>query len=390
MMKYFCFILLLFYRTPVVAQTKQPTIVTGAERMNIYLPLLKNKRVAMLVNQTSEVNGVNLVDTLLKRGVDIREIFSPEHGFRGKADAGATVGNSIDSATGLPVISLYGAHTRPTAADLKNIDILVYDVQDVGVRFYTYISSMQRLMEAAAAFHKPLIILDRPDPNGFYVDGPVLDTAYHSFVGLQPIPVVYGMTIGEYAEMLNGEHWLSNHLHCRLTVIKCLYYTHESLYSLPVKPSPNLPNMASVYLYPSLCLFEGTTLSVGRGTNKAFQQFGAPSMPHYLYHFEPVSMPGATHPPHENETCYGFDLSGTNADVLTQIDHHFQLKWILKAYQLFPDKSDFFNNYFDKLAGNGLLENQIKSGMSEAAIRKSWQPALNHFKVIRKKYLLYP
>ncbi|SFV35886.1 Uncharacterized conserved protein YbbC, DUF1343 family [Thermoflavifilum thermophilum] len=366
-------------------------IVTGAERMDQYLPLLTNKRVALLVNQTSVVAGRNLVDTLLKRGVHIVKIFSPEHGFRGMASAGEQVHNSTDSVIGLPVISLYGeGHYKPSAADLQDVDILVYDIQDVGVRFYTYISSLQYLMEAAAEHHLPLLVLDRPNPNGFYVDGPVLDTAFRSFVGMQPIPIVYGMTVGEYARMLNGEGWLAHHDTCALTVIPCLHYTHDSLYQLPVPPSPNLRTMNAVYLYPSLCLFEGTVISVGRGTDHPFEVFGHPNFPHRDFQFTPQSRPGAMHPLYENQICYGFSLIQSPEKTLKQINHHLQLKWLIQAYTLYPDRSHFFNAYFPKLAGNAQLQKQIMEGMSEKAIQQSWKPALDQFLKIRAKYLLYP
>ena len=364
--------------------------LTGAEQLNEYLPLLQDKRVAILTNNTALVNGSNVVDTLVKRGVHIVRIFSPEHGFRGDADAGETVGNQVDPKTGIPIVSLYGSKRKPSAADLSDVDVMLYDIQDVGVRFYTYPASLQRYMEAAIENHRPLIILDRPDPNGQYVDGPVLDTAFRSFVGMQPIPVVYGMTIGEYARMLLGEGWVRSDPEFQLTVIQCKRYTHHSSYTLPVKPSPNLPNMQSVYLYPSLCLFEGTAISLGRGTDKAFQQFGAPSLPNNLYNFTPRSVPGATNPPLLGQVCYGYDLSGI--DVARESGHTMSLKWLLLAYRLFPDKDHFFNgngSQFDRLAGSSVLRQQIHDGLSEDAIRKSWEPALQQFKIIRKKYLLY-
>ncbi len=365
-------------------------VITGAAQMNKYLPLLQGKRVAFLVNQTSVVGNTNLIDTLLKLKVNIVKIFSPEHGFRGNADAGAKVGNSTDPETGLPIISLYGSHHKPTPDELKDVDLMVYDIQDVGTRFYTYISSMQFFLEAAAENHKPMIILDRPDPNGFYIDGPVLQKKFSSGVGLQPIPIVYGMTIGEYAGMLIGEHWLSDPaFQPDLTIIPCLHYTHKSLYRLPVKPSPNLPNMTAVYLYPSLCFFEGTVISLGRGTDKPFQVFGYPDYPKDLFSFTPRSVPGATNPPLLNKLCYGYDLSGIPEKTLQGADH-LQLKWLIKAYRLFPDKEKFFNNYFDKLAGNDELKQQIKEGWSEERIRASWQRDLDNFKKIRRKYLLYP
>lgn len=360
---------------------------TGAEQMNEYLPLLQGKRVAILTNYTALVGGATVVDTLVKRGINIVKIFSPEHGFRGNADAGATVGNQKDPVTGIPIISLYGSKRKPSADDLADVDVMLYDIQDVGVRYYTYPGSFQRYMESAVENHRPLIVLDRPDPNGDYVDGPVLDTAFRSFVGMQPVPVVYGMTIGEYARMLLGEGWVASYPEFGLTVIRCRHYSHHSKYTLPVKPSPNLPNMQSVYLYPSICLFEGTAISLGRGTDKPFQLFGAPSLPHDLFSFTPQSVPGATKPPHRGEVCYGYDLSHIDVphDTMT-------LKWVLLAYRLFPDKDHFFNGNgsgFDRLAGSSVLRQQIRDGLSEEAIRRSWEPGLKHFKVIRKKYLLY-
>jgi uncharacterized protein YbbC (DUF1343 family) len=391
-------------------------IRTGAEQMDLYLPLLQGHSIAVFANPTSVVGTTHLVDTLLKKGIHIQKIFSPEHGFRGDADAGAVVGNQTDPATGIPVISLYGSKLKPSTADLADVDILLFDIQDVGVRFYTYISSLQKYLESAIAGNKPLIILDRPDPNGFYVDGPVLDPKFRSFVGMQPIPVVYGMTIGEYARMLIGEHWLDPQIDSilkirkigslpktrkgrqakdhgndfNLTVIPCRNYTHKSRYALPVKPSPNLPNMQSVYLYPSLCLFEGTPVSLGRGTSKPFQQFGHPSFPAVGYRFTPESMPGASNPPQMGQLCYGDDLS--QVDVAKETGEHWSLKWLLKAYRLFPDKDHFFTGNgagFNRLAGTDILQQQIREGLTEEQMRQSWAPALNNFKKIRKKYLLY-
>ena len=404
--------------------TPSPSILTGAEQMDQYLPLLQGQSVAVFANPTSMVGSIHLVDTLLKKGIHIQKIFSPEHGFRGDADAGTTVGNQTDPQTGIPDISLYGSKTKPTADDLANVDVLLFDIQDVGVRFYTYISSLQKFLESAIENNRPLIILDRPDPNGFYVDGPVLDLKFKSFVGMQPIPVVYGMTIGEYARMLVGEEWLDaavtsqlNAIHAinqsadridsllrtlqkrpvnihlndfRLIVIPCRNYTHKSRYTLPVKPSPNLPNMQSVYLYPSLCLFEGTQISLGRGTTKPFQQFGNPSFPTGGYSFTPESLPGAHSPPQLGRQCYGFDLSQIN--VAKETGNRWSLKWILKAYALYPDKDHFFTGNgsgFDRLAGTAILGQQIREGLTEEEIRKSWEPALGNFKKIRKKYLLY-
>ena len=365
-------------------------VITGAERTSEYLPLLKDKRVALLVNQTATLGNSHLVDSLLKLHVHIQKIFSPEHGFRGNADAGEKVGNTKDEHTGLPIVSLYGKHRQATADDLKDVDVLIFDIQDVGARFYTYISSLQEFMESAAENHKPLIILDRPNPNGHYVDGPVLlDTTLRSFVGMQAIPIVHGMTVGEYAKMLNGEKWLKNGVQCKLTVITCQHYDHHTYYQLPVKPSPNLPNMAAIYLYPSTCLFEGTALSLGRGTDLPFQVFGHPSYAKNLFSFTPHSTPGAKEPPLKDVTCYGYNLTGTPDAVRKEMNGRVQLKWLIQAYQLFPEKDKFFIPFFNKLAGNTILQQQIKKGLSEAEIRKSWEPALTQFKTTRKKYLLY-
>jgi len=375
---------------------KQPSsvILTGADQTDLYLFLLKGANIAVFANQTATVGKTHLVDTLLKAGIHISRIFSPEHGFRGEADAGEHVGSSADPKTGIPIISLYGSKRKPSAEDLAGIDIMLFDIQDVGVRFYTYISSLQEYIESAVVNHRPLIILDRPNPNGSYVDGPVLDKKFRSFVGMQPIPIVYGMTIGEYAKMLIGEQWLDSAANTglkdfRLTIIPCKGYTHHSRYPLPVKPSPNLPNAQAVALYPSLCLFEGTAFSLGRGTDKPFQQFGHPSLPKDLYHFTPASLPGAKNPPLLDQTCYGYDLS--KIDVAKTTGNRFSLQWLIKAYRLFPDKGHFFlpNQFFNRLAGNDTLQQQIKDGKTEEEIRKSWEPALGNFKTIRKKYLLY-
>jgi len=366
-------------------------IIIGAARMNEYLPLLKNKRVAILTNQSALVDGVQIVDTLLKRNVNIVEIFGPEHGFLGTANAGATVTNDVYSREKIPVISLYGKHFKPTAEELKNVDIMVYDAQDVGVRYYTNLASMQFFIEAAAENHIPSIILDRPDPNGSYVDGPILEKKFKSLVGMQPIPIIYGMTIGEYAKMLMGQNWLTDpKMKPELTVIKCLNYTHDSLYELPAKPSPNLHNMASIYLYPSLCFFEGTPCSVGRGTMYPFQIFGHPDFPDSLYSFTPRPELGATDPKLNAQVCHGF-LVATNAEeALQKVDHHLQLRWVIEAYKLFPDKEQFFLRHFTLLAGTDKLQQEIKTGWSEERIKKSWQPGLRKFERIREKYLLYP
>ncbi len=386
---------------------EQAKILAGADRINVYLPHIKGRTVGIFANQTSMVGNTHLVDTLISLGIDIKVIFGPEHGFRGTADAGEKVGNYTDSKTGIPVVSLYGSKRRPSAGDVKDVDILIFDIQDVGVRFYTFISSLEEFMEAAFELGKPLMVLDRPNPNGHYVDGPVLDTGYRSFVGRQPVPVVYGMTVAEYAFMIAGEGWLSEKANAKYAyyktaqnspdtpfhfqVIKCKGYDHKTKYVLPVKPSPNLPNIQSIYLYPSTCFFEGTVLSEGRGTNKPFQVFGHPSLPKDLYSFTPNPNEGAKNSKLYGQVCYGWDLSGTVAEVLAGVDNKVQLKWLMEAYKLFPQKDSFFlkSNSFNRLAGNDLLMQQIKEGKSEEEIRKSWEPELNEFKVIRKKYLLY-
>jgi uncharacterized protein YbbC (DUF1343 family) len=389
-------------------------IMPGAERLQVYLPLLKGKKIGLFANQTSMVGQTHLIDTLQKSGVNITVIFGPEHGFRGTADAGEKVGNYTDEKTGIPVVSLYGGKNRPSSEDLQNVDILVFDIQDVGVRFYTFINSMQHFMEAAFENGKPLLILDRPNPNGFYVDGPILEPKYKSGVGINPIPIVYGMTIGEYAMMIAGEKWLTPAANKKyeyyktaknsvdtpfhFQVIKCANYDHKSKYVLPVRPSPNLPEIQSIYLYPSTCFFEGTTMSEGRGTAKPFEIFGDPSLPKNLYAFTPTPNEGAKNSKHYGEVCYGWNLSGTPGEVLQKVDSRIQLKWLMEAYRLFPDKDKFFivpksgnmeGSFFNKLAGNNDLWQQIKEGKTEQEIRASWEPKLNEFKKIRKKYLLY-
>lgn len=373
-------------------------IIPAAERISVYLPLLKSRRVAVFANNTSMVKNVHLVDTLSRLGVQIKKIFAPEHGFRGTADAGEKVSNSKDPATGIPVISLYGKKRKPSAEDLADVDIIVFDIQDVGVRFFTYISSLEDLAESAIAFNKPLMVLDRPNPNGFYVDGPVRKDGFRSFLGMQKIPVVYGMTIGEYAKMLRGEKWIDPALRkktgrdLQLTVIPCENYDHTSKYILPVKPSPNLPDMASVYLYPSTCFFEGTVLNEGRGTDRPFQVFGHPLLPDTLFQFTPRSREGAKSPKLLNQTCYGWDLGGSNEEVLKKIDGRVRMKWILQSYKMFPGKDTFFINKgsnFNRLAGNDDLIQQVKNGATEQEISDSWKADLTRFKSIRKKYLLY-
>lgn len=367
-------------------------VVTGAERLAAYLPMLAGKQVGVVVNATSVVGAhrINVVDTLLSSGVMVAKIFCPEHGFRTFADAGQNISDSVDPLTNLPVISLYGKKKKPSPEDLQGIDVVVFDLQDVGVRFFTYISTLTYVMEACANLNIPVIILDRPNPNGFYIDGPVLEPGRTSFVGLQPVPVVYGMTIGEYARMVNGEKWLKSVRRCELSVITTENYTHSTLYELPVKPSPNLVNQNSVMLYPSVCFFEGTIVSVGRGTWSPFEVFGHPGLKSYSYTFTPVSIPGMSkHPPYEGLLCYGTDLRnyyGTTRKVPNQIN----LSWLIGAFRSWRSNPDFFNDYFDKLAGSSALRRQILEGKTEDQIRLSWQPGLEKFRKIRKKYLLYP
>jgi uncharacterized protein YbbC (DUF1343 family) len=399
------FYLLLLLATAGRAQTGTK-IIPAAERISLYLPLLQQKGVAVFANQTSVVGGTHLVDTLQRLGVRIVKIFSPEHGFRGNADAGEEVGNYTDKATGLPVISLYGKKSKPSEEDLQGVDLVLFDIQDVGVRFYTYISSLEDLMNAVLEQQKELVVLDRPNPNGGYVDGPVLDTAYRSFIGRQPIPVVYGMTIGEYARMLVGEQWLSakasrygkagggkSKTRPLFRVIPCDQYTHAAVYALPVKPSPNLPTASAVAAYPSTCFFEGTVLSEGRGTPHPFEIFGHPLLPDSLFSFTPQPTAGARNPKLKGQQCYGWNISGRATHSL-----RLELGWLLEAYRLFPAKDRFFilpkegsdkDVFFNKLAGNNRLMQQIIQGVNEAAIRKSWQPALDRFRKIRAKYLLY-
>jgi uncharacterized protein YbbC (DUF1343 family) len=362
--------------------------VTGAEQPEKYNALLKGKSVAVLANQTSLAGKDHLVDVLIRNGIDVRVIFAPEHGFREMADAGETINDGKDTKTGVNVISLYGKHNKPTKEDLEGIDVVVFDIQDVGTRFYTYISTLHYLLEACAQNGVSCIVLDRPNPNGFYVDGNILDTAYRSFVGLDPVPVVHGMTVGEYALMLNGEGWLGNNLKCDLKVITCKNYTHDTKYELPVKPSPNLPNQVSVYLYPSLCFFEGTNISVGRGTAFPFQVYGAPELPDKGFSFIPESVPGAKNPPFLGQKCFGRDLRNAITEKIVP-SPQLNLGWVIEAYKSYPEKDKFFTSYFDVLAGGPTLRQQIISGKTAEEIRASWKEGLEKFKKIRRKYLLY-
>ena len=372
------------------AQLFAENIIPAAERPQLYLPLLKEKKVALVVNQSSLVGKTHLLDYLLKHGIKVQKIFAPEHGFRGKADAGSHIKNSRDRKTGLPIISLYGKHKKPTKADLKGIDLVLFDIQDVGVRFYTYLSTLHYIMEAGAEQHIPVLVLDRPNPNGNYIDGPVLKKRYRSFVGLHPVPVVYGMTIGEYAKMINGERWLKGRKRAKLTVVPLANYRHQSNYSLPVKPSPNLPNERAVLLYPSLAFFEGTVISAGRGTSKPFQLYGATKYRVKKFSFVPKSRSGAKYPKFRGKRCYGIDLSKIDMKKY-RAKGKLNLNYLIDAYKNYPDKKSFFlkNRFIDRLAGSDKLRKQILSGTSEELIRESWEKDLLKFKKIRKKYLLY-
>ena len=367
------------------------TIYPGAYQIDQYIDSIKNKKIVIVANATSRIGSQYLVDSLTKHGIDIKIIFAPEHGFRGEADAGEELKNYTDTKTGLPVFSLYGESKKPTKESLKNIDIILFDIQDVGVRFYTYISTLHYVMEAAAENKIKVIVLDRPNPNGFYVDGPVLEKNEKSFVGMHPVPIVFGMTIGEYAMMINGEGWLKNGIKCNLQVVNCKNYNHKSIYNLPAKPSPNLRDNKSIYLYPSLCLFEGTVVSVGRGTDHPFKVIGYPGFSDKNFFFVPASIEGANKPLYNQQKCFGIDLTKIDENELINFPK-FNLKWIQLMYEDATDKENFFlkGNFFNKLAGNHLLMQQIKDGISEDKIREIWQKDLEVFKITRKKYLLYP
>ena len=366
---------------------EEAKIKTGADNYSKYLPLLKDKKVGIVTNQTGIVTTggktESLVDFLVGKKIAVTTIFAPEHGFRGTADAGEHLKDGKDTKTGLPIISLYGNNKKPKPEQLAGIDVLVFDLQDVGARFYTYISSLHYIMEACAEEGIPLILLDRPNPNGGIVDGPLLEKEHSSFIGMHPIPILHGMTIGEYAQMINGEKWLKNGAQCKLTVIPCSDYKRTMHYSLPVKPSPNLPNDQAINLYASLCFFEGTNVSLGRGTNKQFQVYGSPYLPHTGFSFTPMPNEGAKEPPFKGEVCYGEDLSAALRV------HRIELKWLLKAYTTTQDKSKFFIPFFTKLAGTKQLQQQIEAGRTEDEIRKSWQPGLEKFKTMRRNYLIY-
>ncbi|MFN0276407.1 MAG: exo-beta-N-acetylmuramidase NamZ domain-containing protein [Chitinophagales bacterium] len=376
-------------QTPIVENAFDTTIISGAEQTESYIPLIKDKYVALVVNQTSIIGRTHLVDSLLSLGINIPVIFSPEHGFRGTEDAGATIQNSKDSKTGIPIISLYGNKKKPATTDLQDADVVIFDIQDVGARFYTYISTLHYVMEACAENNKQLIILDRPNPNGYYVDGPVLQKEFTSFVGLHPVPVVHGMTVGEYAKMINGEGWLAGGVKCNLIVIASKNYEHADFYELKIPPSPNLRTMHAIYLYPSLCFFEGTNVSVGRGTVSPFEIYGSPMIRISEFSFTPKSGPGSKTPPFMNQLCYGVDLS--KQTLVNVRKPNLNLGYLLDAYSKYSQTDKFFlsNNFFNKLAGNDELIKQIEAGLTEDEIRLTWQEDLKKFKELRAKYLLY-
>jgi len=363
-------------------------IIAGDQRLNEYLPLINDKKVGIVANQSSVIGNTHIVDTLLHSNVHIVKIFSPEHGFRGNQDAGTLIGGSTDSVTGIRIISLYGKHKKPNQEDLEGTDVVLFDLQDAGVRFYTYVSTLTYVMEACAEHGIPVIVLDRPNPNSFYVDGPLLEEEFSSFVGMHKVPIVYGMTIGEYALMVNGEGWLRTKQECKLTVIKMRNYNRNMIVKLPVKPSPNLPDWQAVYLYPSLCLFEGTVMSVGRGTDLPFQIYGHPDFTAGNFAFTPKPLPGATNSKYEGVTCYGQNLI-TYADNFAGNPPLLNLTWLIESYKSLSPNHEFFTTYFDKLAGTDKLRKQIINGLTEEDIRKSWESGLKTFENIRQKYLIY-
>ena len=366
----------------------QKEITISAANVDAYIPLLKQKKVGIVAHQASVISSVkktiHLVDLLRKKNISIQKVFAPEHGFRGTADAGEKVGNRVDSKTQLPIISLYGKNRKPNKKQLKGIEVMVFDLQDVGVRFYTYLSTLHYVMEACAENNIPLIVLDRPNPNAHYIDGPVLNLEHKSFVGMHPVPIVYGMTIGEYAQMINGEKWLANSIKCDLTVIPLKNYTHQTIYELTVRPSPNLPNKQSIALYPSLCLLEPTKVSIGRGTDLQFQVYGHPGFPKTDFSYVPKSNFGSKNPKHKGQICYGKNLTTINPPS------KIELKWLLNAYSNFSEKDSFFLKGFERISGVSNLKKQLIEGANEKTIRDSWTDGLNEFKKIRTKYLLYP
>jgi uncharacterized protein YbbC (DUF1343 family) len=380
------------HHTEVINEQPINNILVGANQTEKYLPLLNNKRIAVVANQTSvifkneqQTQYTHLVDSLLSLGINIKKVFAPEHGFRGTADAGELIKDGIDTKTGLPIISLYGNNKKPTNKQLENIDLVIFDIQDVGARFYTYISSLHYVMEACAENNIEILVLDRPNPNGHYIDGPILESEHTSFVGMHPVPVVHGMTIAEYAQMINGEGWLEKSIKAKLNIVKVANYKRQLPYSLPIKPSPNLPNDTAINLYPSLCFFEGTNVNAGRGTTKQFQVFGSPFLDKTVFNFSYTPQPneGAKNPKHNGVVCYGLDLSSQTP--LSYID----LSFLIMAYQNTSEPAKFFNDFFTKLAGNTILKQQIESGMTAEDIKKTWEEDLSNFVKKRQPYLLY-
>lgn len=403
-----CLLLLMIIGSATASKRRQVTakapqgmadsLITGADQTGLYLPLLKGKRVAILANPSSIIGHESLVDSLLALGIKVVKVFGPEHGFRGNASNGAVVGNEKDAKTGIPIISLYGKKKSPSQEDMADVDVFIFDIQDVGCRFYTYINVLRNVMQSCAKYHKPLLVLDRPNPNGYLVDGPILDMRLKSGIGQFPIPIAYGMTIGEFARMINGEGWLGDNLHCSLKVIPIANYRHDMDYTLPVAPSPNLNTQQSILLYPTLCLFEGTIISQGRGTHFPFTVLGAPALKgKYDFSFQPVSLKGMSeHPLHENKDCYGLDLRKYDIERLKK-SGKIHLEWLIELYEAYPDKARFFDRSqssqmgnFNYLAGNYELKKQIIAHTPIEKIRASWAPGLKAFKKIRSKYLLYP
>jgi uncharacterized protein YbbC (DUF1343 family) len=363
------------------------SVILGNVQTEKYLPLIEGKSVAIVGNQTSVIKNTHLIDSLLSLGIQIKLVFAPEHGFRGQADNGEHITNETDTKTGLKIVSLYGNNSKPTYEHLKNIDLVIYDIQDVGVRFYTYISTLHYVMEACAENGKKLLILDRPNPNGHYIDGPVLKKEFSSFVGMHPVPVVYGMTVGEYAQMINGEEWLKNGIQCDISIIHCQNYSHTTFYSVPIPPSPNLKTDVAIALYPSLCFFEGTTISMGRGTDRPFEIYGHPKFDSTSFSFTPTPRIGSKNPPFMNQFCYGVDCVKENTFPMYSLD----LRPLINAKKLLNNRDKYINSpsFFNKLAGDTLLKKQIENDVSEEDIRNSWKNGLEEFKLIRSKYLLY-
>lgn len=393
-LRHFLLIAIIFISITACSQEAAPKLVSydvitsGNQQLDAYLPLLIGKKIGIVANHASLIGNVHLVDTLLKQGINIVKIFSPEHGFRGTADAGELISDKMDPGTGISILSLYGKYKKPPPSELEEVDVLVFDLQDVGVRFFTYISTLTYIMEACAEHDIPLIVLDRPNPNGFYIDGPLMEKGFESFIGMHKIPVVYGMTVGEFALMVNGEEWLNDSVSCDLTIIPLKDYQHNYIVDLPIKPSPNLPNWQAVYLYPSLCLFEGTIMSVGRGTDFPFQVYGHPDYMIGSFVFTPETKPGASQPKYKGIHCYGQNLIGY-ADSFLEATPQLNLTWLIESYKSLSHNREFFTSYFDKLAGTDQLRKQIMDGTTEEDIRKSWEIDLNAFQKIRKKYLLY-